>query len=95
MERPTRAGHYRTLGLSKLATKDDIKKAYPKRVLEVHPDKTARATAAEFIQVYVHAKAFIWQISVCRNFTLGFQRRWKIVLRSRSRIWYTIHRGAS
>ncbi|KAK3062385.1 hypothetical protein LTS18_004152 [Coniosporium uncinatum] len=51
MERPTRAGHYRTLGLSKLATKDDIKKAYPKRVLEVHPDKTARATAAEFIQV--------------------------------------------
>lgn len=39
--------YYKTLGISKGATEEDIKKAYRKQALKWHPDKNKSAAAEE------------------------------------------------
>lgn len=39
--------YYKTLGISKGATEEDVKKAYKKQALKWHPDKNKSAAAEE------------------------------------------------
>ena len=64
--------HYKTLGIDKTATRDEVRKAYFKLVMKYHPDRhpLKRATYEQRMKVINEAYT-----------NIARQRRWKTALR--------------
>mmetsp|Transcript_26448 Transcript_26448/g.85491 ORF Transcript_26448/g.85491 Transcript_26448/m.85491 type:complete len:350 (+) Transcript_26448:176-1225(+) len=71
LERKKR-GHYEVLGVSKTASEDDIKKAYRKLALSVHPDKNKAEKADEAFKAIGTAFAVLSDSTKRRQYDLGF-----------------------
>ena len=56
---PFNLGQYQVLGLSQGATEEEITKAYRKRALQMHPDKTGTTLSEEWMKKLNDAKSVL------------------------------------
>jgi DnaJ-class molecular chaperone len=64
VEEEAMTDHYKVLGVPRTATKEEIKRAYRKKVMQVHPDRSDTPNEEEFIKV---TKAYQMLLSVKKN----------------------------
>ncbi|WP_167142418.1 molecular chaperone DnaJ [Canibacter zhoujuaniae] len=65
------ADHYETLGVGRDATEQEIKKAYRKLAMQLHPDRNPSPEAAEQFKLVTHAYDVLSDPEARRNYDMG------------------------